>query len=139
MALREHLRAEKLRDLGVLGISRAIRTLLPAPTGVAVPPQTAGFGRKWKTTRSRSKRALILISIYRSIGDGARRYCLEPQGRENLPLFLRSMIKLMPASPVSAGWKDHVYQGNDGIGQEAMPVRGLGERRGFLRSVSRRW
>ena len=28
---------------------------------------------------------------------------IEPQGRENLPLFLRSMIKLMSASPVGAG------------------------------------
>ena len=33
---------------------------------------------------------------------------------------------------------DHVYHGNGGTGQEGMLVRGLGERRGFLRSVSRR-
>jgi hypothetical protein len=54
------------------------------------------------------------------------------------PLFLRSMTKLMFAWSVSAGWKDHVYRGNGGTGQEGMLVRGLGERRGFLRSVSRR-
>jgi hypothetical protein len=34
---------------------------------------------------------------------GARRYCFERQARENLPLFLRWMIKLMSASPVRAG------------------------------------
>jgi hypothetical protein len=52
--------------------------------------------------------------------------------RNSLPLLL------MSASLVGALQKDRVSHGNGGTGQEGMLVRGLVERRGFLRSVSRR-
>jgi len=60
--------------------------------------------------------------------DGIR---LSSGGRNNLPVLL------MSASLVSARQKDRVSHGNGGTDQEGMLVRGLVERRGFLRSVFR--
>jgi hypothetical protein len=50
----------------------------------------------------------------------------------------RSMTKLTSVSLVRARRTDEVSHGNGGTGKEGMLVRGLGERRGFLRSASRR-
>ncbi len=61
-----------------------------------------------------------------------------PWAGVSAPVFLGPMTRLTPASLVGARWKDHVSPGSDSTGEEGMLVRGLGKRRGFLRSVSRR-